>query len=79
MLTDFWSFLQDENNRAMLGWIGSGVVVVGGALWAIFKFLFSKTSRSHPAAPAVSATEGGIAAGRDIRDAKIDTRGGTKR
>jgi hypothetical protein len=48
MLADIWSFLHpDENlrtpgrnrsatsrNRAVLTWIGSGVVVVAGAVWA---------------------------------------------
>ncbi len=76
MLASIWAYLQDENNRAMLGWIGSGIVAVVGGLWAVFKFL--KKKKSAPA-PTVSASGGGVAAGRDIRGSKIDTGRGAKR
>ena len=80
MLNDIWSFLTDEQHRTVLAWIGSGVVVVAGGVWAVFKFVLSKrTQKTSAPAPTVSATQGGIAAGRDIRDSKIDTRGGAKR
>jgi hypothetical protein len=80
MLSDVWSFLTDEHNRTVLAWIGSGVVVVAGGVWAVFKFVLSKrTSKKSAPTPTVSATHGGIAAGRDIRDSKIDTRGEAKR
>ena len=29
-MTRFWDFLQDENNRAVLSWIGGGIVVIVG-------------------------------------------------
>jgi hypothetical protein len=80
MLAHFWSFLQDENNRAVLAWIGSGVVVVAGAVWAILKFFISKGAETTaPTPPTIAASQGGVAAGRDMRGNKIDTRGGTKR
>ena len=76
MIADFWSFLQDANNRAVLGWLGGGVVVAVGASWAVLKFIYS--GRGPPAAKSprgtVSATQAGVAAGRDIRDSNIDTR-----
>ena len=78
MLASIWAFLQDESNRPVLGWIGGGIVVVVGGIWAAFKF-FVAEKKKKPPAPTVSATNGGVAAGRDIRDSKIDTRGGAKR
>jgi len=79
MLAHFWSFLQDDNNRAVLAWIGSGIVVVVGAVWAVLKFLFSRGTKKSVPTPTVKAAHGGIAAGRDIRGNKIDMRGGKKR
>jgi hypothetical protein len=76
MLTDIWLFLQDESNRDVLGWIGGGVVVVAGAGWAVLKFMVSSRA---PKSPTVAASDGGVAAGRDISGSKIDTHGGTKR
>jgi hypothetical protein len=52
MWTSIWAFLQDPGNRAVLGWIGGGIVVIAGGLWAAFKFFFSKR-------PSLSADEGG--------------------
>jgi hypothetical protein len=80
MLASIWAFLQDGSNQATLGWIGGGVVVVVGGLWAVFKFLASERKKDPPPPTlSVSATNGGVAAGRDIRDNKIDNRGGSKR
>ena len=76
----FWTWLRDPANQQTLGWIGGGVVVVVGGVWAGFKFFFSKQEPKAPSPPTVSATGGGVAAGRDIRDSKIDTRrSGSKR
>jgi hypothetical protein len=70
-----WAFLQDEANRTVLGWIGGGIVVVAGGFWAVFKFLFAKREPEASSPPTVSATGGGVAAGRDMRNNTIDTRG----
>ena len=75
-----WSFLQDTTNQQVLTWIGGGLVVVVGGLWAAFTFFFPKKSESSSApSRSVTADRGGIAAGGDIINNKIDTRGGTKR
>ncbi len=76
---DFWQFLRDESNRAVLGWIGTGIVVFVGALWAAFKFFLSDRKPKDPSPSIVSASGGSVAAGRDIRDSKIDTHHGPKR
>jgi hypothetical protein len=67
-----WAFVQDEANRTVLAWIGGGVVVVVGGVWVVFKFFVDRK-------PTASATGGGVAAGRDINNSKIDTGGGSKR
>ncbi len=74
-----WAFLEDEGNRTVLGWVGGGGVVVVGGLWAAFKFFLSKRELKVPSSPTVSARGGGVAAGGDIRNSKIDTRGGSNR
>jgi hypothetical protein len=79
MLADAWSFLQDENNRVVLAWMGGGIVVVAGGIWAVLKFILSKQKKESARAPTVSASQGGVAAGRDIRNTEIDTRGGGRR
>jgi hypothetical protein len=33
MWSRFLTFLRDEGNRALLGWIGGGLAVVAGGLW----------------------------------------------
>ena len=75
MLSDLWDFLVDPTNRTVLGWIGGGIVVVVGGIWAVVKFLFTRKREENTPAPRVSATHGGVGAGRDIRNSKIDTRG----
>jgi hypothetical protein len=73
MLSAIWDFLNDPNNRTVLGWLGGGLVVVFGGVWAVVKFLLKKKT------PSVSATQGGVAAGGDIRNSKISTRSGSDR
>ena len=75
-MSSIWAFLQDDSNRTVLGWIGGGFVVVVGGVWAGFKFFFSKQEPKTPSPPTISATGGGVAAGRDIRNSKIGTRSG---
>jgi hypothetical protein len=61
MLSSIWDFLKDADNRALLGWIGGGIVVVGTGIWAVVKFMAKKPSK-----PGVHADRGSMAAGRDI-------------
>ena len=72
MFDRIWEALQDPANRAVLEWIGGGIVVIVSGGWAVFKFVVPKK-------PTVSASNGGVAAGRDIRDSKINTDSRTKR
>jgi SEFIR domain len=62
-----WLFLQQEKNRRVLGWLGGGVVVLAGGLWAAFY-----SPASPPQAPHVAVeAPGGVAAGRDIHGSTI--------
>jgi hypothetical protein len=68
MIDQIWTFLRDEDNRNVLGWIGAGLVVVlGGVIRHFMK-------RSSNRAKGVKASHGGVAAGRDIRDSQVTTR-----
>lgn len=40
-----WAFLSNDKNRAVLGWIGGGIVVAISALWAAFVY-FAPPSKS---------------------------------
>ena len=70
-----WAFLGDETNRAILGWLGGGLVVIAGGVWTTFKFVLDKNDKGPATAKTgtVQASGGGIASGGDIR---IDARRG---
>ena len=74
MIRVIWLILQDQSNRDELAWIGSGVVVVIGALWTMWKFFHPRNRESLPSSR-VTAAGGGVSAGRDINNSNIDTRG----
>jgi hypothetical protein len=60
------AFLRDESNRALLGWIGGGLVVLATGLWAVFTFYVDHSKPSPPPATTiVEQKETGIASGRD--------------
>lgn len=78
-MSDIWSFLTEPENRDALSWLGGGLVVVCGGLWAVLKFFINRrggaggTAGGPPPESRVSAGHGGIAGGRDVR---IDNRSG---
>jgi hypothetical protein len=72
MLDAFWSWLQDPANRDVITWIGGGLVVVVGGVWAVVKY-FARSGGDGGAAPSVRADRGGVAAGRDISNSQINT------
>jgi hypothetical protein len=79
MLSSISDFLKDGSNQAVLSWIGGGIVVVAGGLWAAIKFFFPTDKNKSTPPPSVRADHGGFAAGRDIRNNTIDKRSGSKR
>jgi hypothetical protein len=62
--------IRDPANRKALQWAGGGIVVVVGALWFAFTTYFPPEAAGDsaaPPAPAVQATGGSIASGRDTK------------
>jgi hypothetical protein len=70
-----WNFLSKDKNRAVLGWLGAGVVVVIGALWAAFVYVMPPSQPHSPVAAGVEASCGSVAAGGDITGATITATG----
>jgi hypothetical protein len=58
-----WHWLKDPDNRSILAWLGSGLVVVAGGLWAVLLYLYPAESGSS--SPSVQV-EQGVGAGGDI-------------
>ena len=70
MLSDVWDFLRDASNRTVLGWIGGGVVVVVGGLWAAFVYFVPASKPATPPA-SVEANCGGVAVGGNVTGTTI--------
>jgi len=63
----FWAFLQQEQNRQVLGWIGGGLVVAATGAWAAFVYFVPAQKSSEPPRPAnVEANCGGVAVGGNV-------------
>jgi hypothetical protein len=58
-----WHWLKDPENRKVLAWLGSGLVVVAAGLWTVFTYLYPPDSGSTP--PSVQV-EHGVGAGGNI-------------
>lgn len=77
-MSQIWNFLIE--NRDTLTWLGGGLIVVGGGLWAAVQFFFGRNQGRcdpvghQPASFAISANSGGHIETHDIR---YDTRTGT--
>ena len=65
MLDALWTFLSNPANQGTLTWIGGGIFVVVGGVWAVVKF-FARKSDGGGSKPSVRADNGSVAAGRDI-------------
>ncbi len=75
MLDAFWTWLRDPANQQTLGWIGGGLVVVIGGVWAIVKF-FAKREGDTATPPNVNAKQGGVAIGGSNVNSPIATNSG---
>jgi hypothetical protein len=71
-----WNFFRNDKNRAVLGWIGGGVVAIIGALWAVFVYLVPP-SKSGPPPASVEARCGGVAVGGNVSGSTINAGGVT--
>jgi hypothetical protein len=69
-----WDFLSDPQNQQTLSWLGGGLAVVCGGLWALLRFVLERRSRGgSPATETVPGAPPILAPGRDLR---IDRRSG---
>jgi hypothetical protein len=80
MFEAVWTFLKDPANQALLTWIGGGIVVIAGGIWAVVKF-FAKKEDGADRKPSVKAKGRSVAIGGDNKDSPISigTRGRSKR
>jgi hypothetical protein len=69
-MRQLWSFIGQEENRKILGWIGGGLVVVITGLWAAFVY-FSDTPKATASTPSVQASCGSVGVGGNVSGATI--------
>ena len=66
---NLWSFLSQKRDRAVLGWIGGGIVAVAAGAWAVLVFFLTPSPPpSDDQTPDVEAHSGGVAIGGDVID-----------
>jgi len=64
ILSEIWSWIDNENNRAVITWLGGGLAVLLAAAWAVFKFL--RRSNKEPSSSTTATANYGIVAGGSI-------------
>jgi hypothetical protein len=60
MLGTVWAFLKDPGNQPVLSWIGGGVVVASGGIWAVVKFFAKERTaeaRNQASTPKAEASQ----------------------
>jgi hypothetical protein len=69
VMSGLWDFLSDPANRAILTWLGGGLVVLAGGIWTVVKFFKGQKRAISPqtSRTKVRAEGGGIGGGRDVR------------
>jgi hypothetical protein len=65
------AFLRDESSRALLGWIGGGVVILATGLWAVFVHFYPAPEAKPGPPPKIEAECGSVAVGGDVSGATI--------
>jgi hypothetical protein len=60
------SFLAKPKNQKTLSWLGGGLVVVVGGIWAIVTYVWPRGEAGQDHANIVCAQQGSIAAGHDV-------------
>jgi hypothetical protein len=72
MPNQIWSFLKSEENQKLIGWIGGGLVIAAGGLWAVFVHFFpAPEPKPSPPQKQIEAECGSVAVGGDVSGATI--------
>jgi hypothetical protein len=79
MVNEIWTFLRDPANQAVLTWIGGGIVIIVGAVWAVLKFFLSRSAAVSPRSNSVSADHGSISIGRTNKNSPLTATRRTQR
>ena len=66
-MSSMWAFLQKSSNQRMLSWLGGGVVVAAGGIWAVATYVWP----AHEASPTTLCAEQGIAIGGGVSGSQI--------
>jgi len=69
-MDSLWSILSKRKNQQVVSWIGAGVVVVAGGIWAVVTYVWPPhlsdqapsitQSTSGPASPTIANVKGNI-------------------
>jgi hypothetical protein len=69
-MRSIWTFLSKRRNQQVLSWMGAGIVVVAGGVWAVITYLYPKDhsgaapnltqSTSGPNSPAIANVKGNV-------------------
>jgi hypothetical protein len=73
-MRSLWSFLTSPKNQRILSWLGSGLVVAAGGLWAVATYIWPGGS-ARESAQIVCAQPGSVAAGRDAKGNTLNYNG----
>jgi hypothetical protein len=66
------AFLRDEGDRALLGWIGGGLVVLATGLWVVYVHFYpAPEAKPGPPQKQIEADCGSVAIGGDVSGATI--------
>jgi hypothetical protein len=57
-MNSLWLFVSKPKNQKILSWIGSGVVIVAGGLWAVVTFLWTPSHKGEPPSVITQTTSG---------------------
>ncbi|QBR71503.1 hypothetical protein CU048_09675 [Beijerinckiaceae bacterium] len=67
-----WVFLKSEDNQKLLGWIGGGLALIAGGLWAVFVYFFpAPQTKPNPPQKHIEADCGSVAIGGDVSGTSI--------
>jgi hypothetical protein len=67
------AFIAKPKNRAILSWVGGGIVTVAVGAWAVVTYVWP----AHESPSIVCAQGGSVAAGRDVSGNTITYNGST--